>query len=337
MPGNPRKTASLDLPPLARDIASAVDAAGGRAWVVGGTVRDALLGRPSKDVDLEVHGIEAARLHKVLAKVGPVAKVGRSFGVFKVGPGADPIDVALPRPSAPVDTQTRGEVQGDPHMGLEAACRGRDLTINAIAADALSGELVDPTGGIDDLAHRRLRAAEASRFGDDPLRVVRVARFAGNLGFLPTEELVGICRALSLEQVAMERVAGELEKLLLKSERPSIGLKVLHDTYAWPTVLSEVDWHPGLGPQVDRAAGLTQRVGPPPRSLALLLGALLGFIGKLGVDWAPVVQDFLPGTALQAWADWDAGFEPKRVGALVVWTLLTWVLATVRVNRMDVP
>mgnify|MGYP000279783735 FL=1 len=90
-------------------------------------------------------------------------------------------------------------------------------------------------------------------------------------------------------------------------------------------------------------ASFSRSVGGVVVGLALylmvdwLLGALLGFIGKLGVEWAPVVQDFLPGTALQAWADWDTGFEPKRVGALVVWTLLTWVLATVRVNRMDVP
>ena len=68
-----------------------------------------------------------------------------------------------------------------------------------------------------------------------------------------------------------------------------------------------------------------------------LLGGLLGFIGQLGVDWAPVVKEALPGTALQAWKDWDVGFESKRVGALVVWTALTWVLTTLRVESMDVP
>lgn len=90
-------------------------------------------------------------------------------------------------------------------------------------------------------------------------------------------------------------------------------------------------------------ASFSRSVGGVVVGLALylmvdwLFGTLLGFIGKLGVEWAPIVQDVLPGTALQAWSDWDAGFEPKRVGALLVWTLLTWGLATWRVQRMDVP
>jgi ABC-type transport system involved in multi-copper enzyme maturation permease subunit len=90
-------------------------------------------------------------------------------------------------------------------------------------------------------------------------------------------------------------------------------------------------------------ASFSRSVGGVVVGLALyligdwLLGGLLGFIGQLGVDWAPIVKDFLPGTALQAWKDWDVGFESKRVGALVAWTLITWVLATVRVQRMDVP
>ena len=90
-------------------------------------------------------------------------------------------------------------------------------------------------------------------------------------------------------------------------------------------------------------ASFSRSVGGVVVSLALylmadwLLGTLLGFLGQLGTDWAPIVRDLLPGTALQAWKDWDVGFEPKRVGALVVWTIVTWVLATVRVQRMDVP
>jgi ABC-type transport system involved in multi-copper enzyme maturation permease subunit len=90
-------------------------------------------------------------------------------------------------------------------------------------------------------------------------------------------------------------------------------------------------------------ASFSRSVGGVVVSLALylmvdwLLGKLLGFIGQLGVDWAPVVQDILPGTALQAWADWDSGFEPKRVGALLVWIVITWALSTWRVQKMDVP
>ena len=90
-------------------------------------------------------------------------------------------------------------------------------------------------------------------------------------------------------------------------------------------------------------ASFSRSVGGVVVGLALylmvdfLFGTLLGFVGQLGVDWAPIVRDLLPGTALQAWKDWDVGFEAKRVGALVVWTVVTWAFATVRVQRMDVP
>ena len=91
-------------------------------------------------------------------------------------------------------------------------------------------------------------------------------------------------------------------------------------------------------------ASFSRSVGGVVVGLALYLGidwglgALLGFLGNFGVEWAPVVQDFLPGTALKAWADWEGlAFEPKRVGALLGWTALTWVLATIRVQKMDVP
>lgn len=90
-------------------------------------------------------------------------------------------------------------------------------------------------------------------------------------------------------------------------------------------------------------ASFSRSVGGVVVTLALYLmgdwmfGMLLGFLSNLGVEWAPIVRDLLPGTALQAWKDWDVGFEPKRVGALLVWTVVTWVLATVRVQKMDVP
>ena len=140
--------------------------------------------------------------------VGPVAAVGRSFGVFKVGPGDDPIDVALPRPANAATTQTRGEVRGEPHIGLDAACRGRDLTLNAIVADPLTGELQDPTGGRQDLLAGRLQAADPKRFAEDPLRVIRVARFAATHQLDPTPELIALCRTIDLSNVAGERSGG---------------------------------------------------------------------------------------------------------------------------------
>jgi tRNA nucleotidyltransferase (CCA-adding enzyme) len=193
-----------DAPALAAAVAREVAAAGGRAYVVGGAVRDALLGRTVRDWDLEVHGLEAAAVEAALARVGRAQRVGRAFPMWKVGPGAAPVDVALPvgPGGAP-----------DPHCGLEAAARRRDLRVNAMAADVLTGEVLDPLGGRADLAARTLRAADAARFGDDPLRAWRVARFAADLGFAVDSALAALAAA---QPVALpsERICGELERML---------------------------------------------------------------------------------------------------------------------------
>lgn len=264
------------LPPhhLARQVAEAVRAAGGRAWMVGGSVRDALLDRASKDIDLEVHGLPAAELEPILRRLGPVQAVGRSFGVYKVGPGADPVDVAIPRSAKSTTSGVAGTITGDPFIGLEGACAGRDLTINAIVADPCTGEVVDPTGGVDDLAHGHLRAVRADRFGDDPLRLVRVARFAATHELSPTPELLALCRSLDASAVATERSAAELERALLRSQHPSRFFAILEQTGAWSTVfphLAPADIH---GPSVDSARALLHHVGPAPRDLATMLAAV---------------------------------------------------------------
>ena len=115
---------------LATSIAERARVAGGRALFVGGWVRDRLLGRESKDIDLEIYGIEAERLLALLEEFGPVNTVGESFTVYKVGP----VDVALPRTESKRGRGHRGFlVTGDPHMPVEEAARRRDFTINAIA------------------------------------------------------------------------------------------------------------------------------------------------------------------------------------------------------------
>lgn len=260
---------------LAHTIARAVRDAGGRAWMVGGSVRDALLGRASKDVDLEVHGLTAEELLPVLSAVAPVQAVGRSFGVYKVGPGYDPIDVALPRAGEAAQNTHRGGVQGDPHMGLEAACQGRDLTINAIVADPLTGEVADPTGGCTDLAQRALRAVDPTRFGEDPLRVIRVARFAATHDLTPTPDLLALCRSIDTHDVATERISGEVVRALLRSAAPGRFLSVLTDVRAWDTTWPGLEATEAQLQRVDRAAALRSHAGPPPRDLALMLGAVL--------------------------------------------------------------
>src|SRR5262245_37344588 len=151
-----------DVPPLTLAIAEAVRHEGGRALIVGGWVRDQLLGRTSKDVDIEVYGLPTDRLRTLLSRFGTVNAVGESFTIYKIGD----IDVGLPRRESKTARGHRGfEVTGDPTMTVEEAARRRDFTVNAIAWDPLIDEYVDPFDGRRDLLERRLlRAVDPRTF-----------------------------------------------------------------------------------------------------------------------------------------------------------------------------
>jgi len=268
----------MRVPSAVVDLARACQAAGGRAWLVGGCVRDDLLGLPLKDVDIEVHGLPAPALEAVLRGLGKVNQVGRSFGVYKLTVGRHTLDVSLPRRDSNVGPGHRGiRVEGDPEMGVVEAARRRDLTINAMLEDPLTGEVADPFGGRADLEARLLRAVDAATFLEDPLRALRVVQFAGRFGFQADPELIALCRRAPLDELPAERVWGELEKLLLRSPRPSVGLRVARQAQVLRRVLPEVDACPAgaVDAAVDRAALERDQAGPAPRPLALMLGALL--------------------------------------------------------------
>ncbi len=204
-------------------LAAVIRREGGRALVVGGFVRDRLLGHASKDLDLEVFGIPADRLPALLAEVGRPDPVGRSFPVYKVAG----IDVALPRRESKTGRGHTGfTVVGEPDMSFEEAARRRDFTINAIGWDPLKDEYLDPHGGRADLEARRLRVVDRRTFGDDSLRVLRALQFAARFELEPDEELRDLCRAIPLDDLPAERIWGEIEKLLLLARRPSIGFRL---------------------------------------------------------------------------------------------------------------
>src|SRR5438034_3578476 len=163
----------------AREIAAAVRDAGGRALIVGGWVRDRLMGvEGSKDIDLEVYGIASDRIRTLLESFGRVETVGESFQVYKLGD----IDVSLPRRESKAGRGHRGfDVAGDPTMSVEEAARRRDFTINAIAWDPLTGGYLDPFDGRGDIRRRLLRIVDPVRFADDSLRVLRAVQFAARL------------------------------------------------------------------------------------------------------------------------------------------------------------
>jgi len=235
----------------AKRIAQHIRDRGGRALVVGGFVRDQLLGRDSKDLDLEVFGITQDRLPAVLSELGRVEPVGQAFPVFKLGT----IDVALPRRESKSGRGHKGfTVEGDPFMSIEDAARRRDFTMNAIAWDPLTGDYLDPCGGRDDLARRVLRVVDPERFGDDSLRVLRALQFAARFEARLEPASARLCRTIPLDDLPAERIWGEFEKLLLVAERPSLGFALARDLGVIEQLLPEMvplydcpqdaEWHP---------------------------------------------------------------------------------------------
>jgi tRNA nucleotidyltransferase (CCA-adding enzyme) len=219
-------------------IAREVAARGGRAFVVGGAVRDAVVaagaGRPvaGKDLDVEVFGVDAEELRSVLAGRFNVDETGRSFAVFKLA-GLD-VDVSLPRREQKTGSGHRGFiVEADPTMTVGAAALRRDFTINAMSWDPITGELIDPVGGAADLEQRWLRVV-SDAFDEDPLRVLRGAQFVARFNLQADAATVARCARLvdQAGELPVERIWGEWEKLLLKGERPGAGLQFL-DACDW--------------------------------------------------------------------------------------------------------
>ena len=277
---------------VAIEIARVLKEAGGRALIVGGWVRDRIMGRPSKDVDLEVYGVEAERLKGILSAFGPVNAVGESFTVFKV---AD-IDVSLPRRESKIGRGHNGfAVHGDPSLSPRDAARRRDFTINAISWDPLTETFEDPFEGRRDIERRVLRAVDASTFGDDSLRVLRAVQFAARFEFELDPGTAALCRSIRLDDLPAERIWGEIEKLLLLARRPSIGftlalaLGVIDQLFPELKALvgcpQEPEWHPEGDVWVHTLMVVDQartRIDDVerPQQIAIMLGAVCHDLGK---------------------------------------------------------
>lgn len=176
------------LPEKIIDLARRVNAGGGRAMLVGGCVRDELMGISHKDWDVEVYGIVPARLREILDSLGEVNVVGEAFAVYKIG---NDLDVSIPRRERKVSDGHRGfVVEGDPEMTFDEACSRRDFTINAILEDILTGEIVDPLDGRGDIEKKVLRMVSERSFPEDSLRVLRAAQFAARFEFAIDSETV---------------------------------------------------------------------------------------------------------------------------------------------------
>ena len=207
-------------------IASLVEQSGGRTFYVGGFVRDKMLGIRGNDVDIEVHGVAPDVLWNILQQVGEPLAYGSSFGIYSLK--GESVDIAMPRREHATGKGHRDfEISVDPFLGVAEAARRRDFTMNALMQDVLTGEVVDPFGGQDDLKNGVIRHIDAKTFVEDPLRVLRAAQFASRFGFSVADETVKLCRNIDISALSRERVEDELKKALLKGGKPSVFFEVL--------------------------------------------------------------------------------------------------------------
>ena len=204
----------MSLERTAHAMAEALQAAGGRAFFVGGAVRDRQLGLPVRDIDLEVYRLEADALEPILARFGKVHLVGQRFAVLHVATEHGEIEVSLPRTESKTGPGHKGfAVTADPELSVKEASRRRDFTINAMLEDPLDGTLLDPWGGRQDLERGVLRHV-SDAFAEDPLRVLRVGRFVARFGFRVDPETARLCRGLDLDELPRERIEKEWRQLL---------------------------------------------------------------------------------------------------------------------------
>ena len=304
------------IPDQILSLAKAVRDDGGRALLVGGCVRDELMGKHPKDWDVEVYGIEPERLRELLDAFDTVNVVGEAFTVYKVGAH---LDISLPRRERKTGRGHRAFfIEGDPEMTVEEATARRDFTINAILQDPLTGEIIDPCNGRADLEDKILRAVSLETFGEDSLRVLRAAQFAARFEFDVDPETVTLCRAIDLSDLPSERIWGEMEKLLLRAEHPSIGLQWLRDLgvidQLFPEIKALIDvpqdsaWHPEGDVFVhtllvaDRAHELIDDL-PYAKQVTVMVAALAHDFGK------PATTEFIDGR-LRSRGHEEAGVEP---------------------------
>jgi tRNA nucleotidyltransferase/poly(A) polymerase len=209
---------TLDQLPFKADV----EQAGGKLYSVGGAVRDTLLGKDSKDLDILITGVPFEQLEQILTKYGRVDSVGKSFGIIKFNhPKTGEIDIAIPRTERP--TGAGGyqgfDVTSDHNLPIEKDLERRDFTINAIAKDS-SGLIVDPYKGVDDVKNKLIRMVNPQAFSDDPLRMLRAVQFASRFGFdiEPTTYHAIKTNAPRIREISPERILIEFDKIVKKGD-----------------------------------------------------------------------------------------------------------------------
>jgi len=199
-------------------------------YIVGGFVRDFLLGVNNTDIDIEVFGISYADLNEILSRFGRTDLVGKSFGVIKLTLNKKEYDFSIPRRDSNKGAGHRDFlISFDKDITLEDAARRRDFTINSLYYNHTEKKILDPFGGLIDLNNKKLHYIDKKAFQEDPLRVLRAMQFSARFSLLPSDDLVEACREIShtYDDLPKERVWAEFEKLATKSLQPSLGIYFL--------------------------------------------------------------------------------------------------------------
>jgi len=288
------------LPPVLIKVCERLSQEHATTWLVGGCVRDLLLGVAPKDFDLEVYGLPSELLQNTLKKLGRVELVGKQFGVFKLWLKGLEIDVALPRTEQKASQGHTGfRVDSNPELSPQAASSRRDFTINALMLNPLTGQLLDFHNGEKDLKNKILRHVSHA-FSEDPLRPLRAMQFAARFGLALHHESAALCRGLVAEASTLprERIWTEWQKWSY-SPYPSYGLQLLIDS-GWITLYPELGalvtcpqdphWHPEGSVWThtlqccDQASAIASREQlQPPARQRLVFAALCHDLGKPSV------------------------------------------------------
>lgn len=298
----------MRLKPEFRDRDFFVSLFGADVYAVGGYVRDLMRGRPHEEnIDLLIVRNPVEAIIQKLSPYGRVDVVGRSFGVVKFIHQGRGYDIALPRQDRPVPGPTRRHkdfiVHADPDLPIEKDLERRDFRCNSIALQLSSGDIIDPLGGLKDVRGKILKLTNPKAFPEDPLRVIRAARFASVLGFTVAPEIYEASKDIDLGGLSVERVNEELFKILLDSRAPSIGLEELFklgalrqlfpELYRLSLSIQDSVFHPETDAYghhtvwqhtkitVDQASRLAAAYTlEKPQKLTLLLAALYHDVGK---------------------------------------------------------
>lgn len=264
---------------------------GGNLLLVGGSVRDLLIGISPHELDFEARGLSLEQIKELLSQKFRCDEVGKAFGVLRIK--GFPIEIALPRTEKKSGIGHKGfDVEIDPDLPFEKAVKRRDFTINAMALDPLERVLLDPCNGREDLRNRILRHVGPA-FCEDPLRVLRGMQFIARFDLSPTQETVDVCKSMNMENLASERIFEEWKKLILKGKNITGGLNFLKDT-GWDQYFPELsaligceqdpEWHPEGDVWVHTLhcmdAFARERIGEEWEDLVVGFGVLCHDLGK---------------------------------------------------------